>query len=216
MEKVTLTLPQAAPVPLPDYLPETPDNPGPDPQPICWSRAAYYRLAEQGWFQNQRVELINGDIYLMAAMNSPHRISINLTDKILQKVFSEGFFVSVQCPLSIGELSDPEPDVAVIAGDIRDYPDSHPSTAVLVVEVSDTTLGFDRKKKGSLYASAGVPDYWIINLLQRCLEVRRQPVNDSDAPFGWAYADTKIYRKGDTVSPLERPDEVIAVEDLLP
>jgi Uma2 family endonuclease len=214
METTTLTLSQSAVLPI--YPPETPEDSGQDPQPICWSRAAYYRLAEQGWFQNQRVELINGDIYLMAAMNSPHRISINLTDKTLQKVFSEGYFVSVQCPLSIGELSDPEPNIAVIAGDIRDYPEAHPSTAVLVVEVSDTTLGFDRKKKGSLYASAGVPDYWIINLNQGCLEMRRRPVEDPNAPFGWTYAETKIYRKGDTVSPLERPDVVIAVEDLLP
>ena len=181
-----------------------------------WARAEYYQMAEMGFFKNQRVELIAGEVVAMAAMNSPHRTSIVKTDRLLQRIFDEHFFIIVQCPISIGETSDPEPDLAVIAGSVDDFLDTNPTTAALIVEVADTSLSYDRKHKGSLYASAGVPDYWIINLKRRRLEVRRRPLADDAEPFGYNYAELTIYTANDTVTPLANPATPILVSDLLP
>ena len=202
-----------------------PDNASPtvnaesQPEVPCrrkWTRAEYYRLAEQGFFLQQRAELIDGEIINMAAMNGPHRTSIVKADRKLQRLFAEGFFVTVQCPLSIGAASDPEPDVAVIAGEVDDFTNTHPTTAVLIIEVAETSLRFDRNHKGSLYAQAGVPDYWILNLPNRRLEVRRRPVADENALFGFSYAELTVYAPDDTVAPLAKPETQILVSDLLP
>lgn len=127
-----------------------------------------------------------------------------------------GYFVSTQCPLDVGELSEPEPDVTVVAGDVRDYKDAHPTTAVLIVEIADTSLAYDRTEKASLYAKAGIADYWILNLMDRQVEVRRDPVADPMQPFGFGYTHVTILAETGFVSPLAMPQAVIAVADLLP
>lgn len=181
-----------------------------------WTREEYHRMAEIGLFRNQRVELIEGEIISMAAMNSSHRTVINLADDLLRSIFGAGYFVSVQCPLALGPASEPEPDIAVIAGNIRDYTNAHPTTAALIVEVAESSLAHDRRYKGSLYARAGILDYWIINLKRRRLEVRRRPQTDAAESFGYGYAEITLYGPNDTVSPLARPDALLQVRDLLP
>jgi Uma2 family endonuclease len=95
----------------------------------------------------------------------------------------------VQTPLAFDPDSEPEPDLAVVVGTPRDYRAHHPTTAVLIMEVSDTTLAFDRRQKGSLYARAGILDYWILNLNRRMLEVYRSPIADPVAPYGFSYSE---------------------------
>ena len=108
-------------------------------------------------------------------------------------------------PLRLGEITEPEPDVAVIAGSIRDYTDAHPSTAALVIEVADTSLAYDRTTKASLYAKAGIAEYWIINLNNRQLEVYRSPRVDATQRYGFRYADITIYSATECVAPLAMP-----------
>src|SRR5262249_31704863 len=96
-----------------------------------------------------------------------------------------------------------------------DYTD-HPTTALLVVEVSDTTLAYDRHRKASLYACVGIADYWIVNLVHNQVELYRSPAADSAQPYGFRYADATIRRPGDTVSPLAKPKARVKVADLLP
>lgn len=98
-----------------------------------------------------------------------------MTQDALRKAFGEGTHVRIQLPLALDPSSEPEPDVTVVRGSPRDYRDAHPSAALLVVEVADTTLSHDRDQKGSLYARAGVADYWIVNLVDQVLEVYRDP-----------------------------------------
>jgi Uma2 family endonuclease len=187
-----------------------------EPQVHQWTQDEYYRMAEAGLFDGKHVELIEGRIVEMSPMGSYHRTSVILTGDVLRQVFGQGYFVSTQCPLDLGEKSEPEPDVAVIAGDVRDYKDAHPTTAVLVVEVAEASLTYDRTEKASLYAKAGIQDYWILNLIDRQLETRRTPIVDPTQPFGFGYASATILKEADFAAPLAMPQAKIAVADLLP
>jgi Uma2 family endonuclease len=131
-------------------------------------------------------------------------------------VFGVKYFIRGQLPLVFGLSTDPEPDVAVIAGSPRDFATIHPTTAVLVVEVSDSTLAFDLGEKMSLYAAGGIADYWVVDLNNRQLIIHRSPVRDSAQIHGWGYADVTTHAPGVTVSPLAAPTAGIAVADLLP
>jgi Uma2 family endonuclease len=116
----------------------------------------------------------------------------------------------------LDEESEPEPDICVVPGDPRDYRDAHPERPVLIVEVSLSRLGFDRERKGSLYARAGIADYWIVNIPDRRVEVYREPVPDGAAPFGWRYGRAVTLGLAERVSPLAAPAAAITVGDLLP
>jgi Uma2 family endonuclease len=185
-------------------------------QERLWARKEYYKLAEEGFFNGQRVELIEGRILVRAAMSALHRRGVTKADRILQRIFTKGFHVSTQCPLSIEDISDPEPDVAVVEGSEDDYLETHPTTAVLIVEIADSSLDYDRTEKASLYAKANVPDYWIVNLKDRRSEVRRRPRKDDTQAFGYGYAELTIYIGKDSVSPLAKPKAKISVASLLP
>jgi len=106
--------------------------------------------------------------------------------------------------------------VAVVRGELRDYLDAHPADPVLVVEVSLTSLEFDRVHKSSLYARAGRPEYWIVNLVDRVVEVRRAPAPAASAPYGWDYTTVEILSAGEDARPLAAPGTQITVPDLLP
>lgn len=187
-----------------------------EPHVHQWTRSEYYKMAEAGLFDGKHVELIEGQVIEMSPMGSPHRTAVLLTGDRLRQVFRQGYFVSTQCPLDLGEIFEPEPDVAVIAGSIRDYTEAHPSTASLVVEVADTSLTYDRTTKASLYAKAGIAEYWIVNLVNRQLEVRRTPRVDAMQRYGFGYAEVTIYAATDVVAPLAMPQTTVSVGDVLP
>ncbi len=155
------------------------------PQPYRWTREQFYQIGDMGLFEGRRAILIEGEILAMPAMGDLHRNYLTLVSDVLREVFGTGFFVSVQCPFDIGRATDPEPDIAIISGTVFDYRGRGLTEAALIVEVSDTTLGYDRGKKASLYASAGVADYWIVNIDQEPaqIEVHRQPVPDETQPY---------------------------------
>jgi Uma2 family endonuclease len=175
-----------------------------------WTREEYERLADEGYFQpGERVELIDGVLYEMTPQNSLHAAGIRAGERALQPVFNEGFDVRSQLPLALGFDSEPEPDVAVVPGTWEDYIDSHPTNAVLVLEVADSSLYHDRKRKGSLYARAGIQEYWLLNLVKSCLQVYRNPKDGK-------YTTRFVLCAGDTVSPLARPETSIPVAKLIP
>ena len=176
----------------------------------------YYRMAEIGFFDGKRVELIEGEVIVMSAMGRPHVIALNKTADLLKPLFADGWFVQTQAPLRFGKRSEPEPDIAVVKGRMEDYPTEHPTAADLIIEVSDKTLYYDRKRKASLYAKAGIQDYWILNLKKGQLEIFRRPIPDADAKYGFKYADMRIVIEGEFAAPLVKPDAVIAIADMLP
>jgi Uma2 family endonuclease len=180
-----------------------------------FSRREFYRLLDQGFFRNQSVELIEGEIVRMPQQPSPHFAAISLVDAALRPAFGPGYWVRTQGPLHLLKRSAPVPDVSVVAGSIRDYSD-HPTSALLLVEVSGSTLSYDRGPKGSLYAKAGIADYWIVNLKVRQLEIRRRPVRDRGQLYGFRYADVQTLLPTDYATPLAAPQARVAVADLLP
>ena len=187
-----------------------------EPHVHLWTRQEYHQMAELGFFTRQRVELIEGQVIVISPMRGAHATAVALAAKTVEPVFGPGYFARWQMPFRIGDLSEPEPDVAIIMGDIRDYVDEHPTTTALIIEVADTSLTYDRVTKGSLYAKAGIRDYWIINLVNRRVEVHRNPLPDAEASYDHRYADITIFGEQDSVTPLAQPQARIAVSDVLP
>jgi len=182
-----------------------------------WSRREYDRLIEVGFFRPEdRLELIGGAIVVAEPKGSAHATAVGLVEDALRTAFGAGWVVRGQDPIAPDDESEPEPDVAVVPGTRRDYRDAHPARPVLVVEVAESSLAFDREQKGSLYARAGIADYWILNLVERVLEVYREPVPFRSARFGWRYASVEVLTSGTSVTPLAAPGAHIAVADLLP
>jgi Uma2 family endonuclease len=148
--------------------------------------------------------------------NSPHYTAICLAEEALRSAFGAGWLIRTQGPIALDEQSEPEPDVAVARGAPRDYSREHPARPVLVVEVAVSSLPLDRSHKGSLYARARLDDYWIVNLVDRVLEVYRQPAADASAPYGWRYASTRTLGSELSIAPLAAPGASLRVSDLLP
>ena len=182
-----------------------------------WTRKEYDRLIELGVLhEDERIELIGGQMIVAEPKGTPHSTSVALTAEALRVAFGGGWLVRQQDPVALDDESEPEPDIVVVTGTPRDYLAEHPHRPVLVVEVAESSLRFDRSCKGSIYARAGLDDYWIVNLVDRVLEVRRRPVAAPSAKFGWRYADLTVCRHGEIAAPLAKPDAAIAVADLLP
>jgi Uma2 family endonuclease len=205
-QPVTLVPPALA---LPPVRPEEPTR-------KRWTREEYYRLAEQGWFQDQRVELIDGEIIQLSPPSPPHSVAVELVYESLRQVFGEGYSLRHQTSVVHGDYSQSEPDVAVVQGAIRDYSKEHPKTAILLVEVSRSSLAYDKNRKLHLYASMGVPEYWILDLNNRQLLVYREPQADASAPFGYSYGTAIALNESETVSPLEKPEARVSVTAMLP
>ncbi|MEM8544027.1 MAG: Uma2 family endonuclease [Cyanobacteria bacterium P01_H01_bin.119] len=170
------------------------------PQVHIWTRAEYHRMAALNFFDGRRVELIEGQVIDMAAMKSPHAVAVDLVHEALKMAFGDGYYIRQQKPFVISDISEPEPDVAVVPGSIRDYATAHPTVAALIVEVADSSLSYDRETKGSLYAKAGVAEYWIVNLVAQQLEVYQQPVEVEEGVYGWGYGLVEIYGTGEAVT----------------
>lgn len=188
-------------------------------RPKTWrmTTEAYDRLVESGELEGHRVELIEGRIIQMPPQTEPHGVAMMLARRTLEVAFGAGYTVRPQLPLSLGLHSKPEPDVAVVEGSERDtLKGGTPTAAILVVEVSLATLQFDRSRKLALYARSGVRDYWIINLLDRQLEVYRRPVRAPDDKPRFTYKEKKVLKSKDSISPLAAPDALVRVRDLLP
>jgi Uma2 family endonuclease len=186
-------------------------------QPLSkrWTRSEFLRMGEVGLLKpDARVELVEGEILEMSPMNRPHRVAVVKAEGALQRAFGEGYYVTGQLPLAIGEATELYPDVAVFEGDVDDSPEA-PTGAVLVLEISDSTLRYDRGRKLPLYAAAGVPEYWILDVNSRTLEIYQDPMPSTTRRGRFTYRVVSRHADTDCVIPLFAPERVVPVSDLL-
>jgi Uma2 family endonuclease len=181
-----------------------------------WTRAEYDRLVDLGILDREPVELIGGHLVVAEPQGSYHAGTLGAAGDALRAALPPAWLMRVQLPVALDDESEPEPDLALVPGEWTDFLTAHPSRPVLVVEVSESSLAFDRGEKGSLYARGGIPDYWIVNLVDRLLEVYREPEPDSTAPYGWRYRSVQRLTRDVVVSPLALPTVRVAVAALLP
>ncbi len=177
--------------------------------PKLWTVELFQELAKDEPFDDMRLELIDGEIYEMGIANAPHDSAMGLADYMLKRVFGDGYFVRIGLGLIVSDTSGVAPDLAVVKGSPRDYCKKVPTTALLIVEVSDTTIGKDTTAKAGIYAEAGIEDYWVIDVNNRQLIVHRKPDD-------FHYSEVTYLQSGDSISPLAVPSASIAVADLLP
>jgi Uma2 family endonuclease len=181
-----------------------------------WRRAEYERLVELGVFVGERLELLDGLLVVQEPQHSPHAAMTGHIGQVLASAFGAGWHTRLHSPLALDDESEPEPDVAIVAGSHLDHVDAHPATAALVVEVAESSLRLDRRLKNGLYARAGLPEYWIVNLVDCVLEVHRAPQSAAETAYGWAYRTVDVLRPPATVTPLSALAARIPVADLLP
>jgi len=177
------------------------------PQVLRWTCDEFHRLGDLGMFEGRRAMLIDGVVLEEGPMNPPHAITLELVDAVLRATFGAGWRIRSQSPLLLGQHLDPEPDFMVIAGTARGS-NAHPTTADLVVEVADSSLAFDSDEKRRIYATAGIPEYWLVDVSGRRLLVYRDPrAGDYDIQ--------QVFGPGDTVSPLALTTATVRVAELL-
>ncbi len=182
-----------------------------------WTRDEYERLVDHGFLdEDDPVELLDGLLLVKEPQHSRHRTSVLLVARAMERAFGEGWFVQTQSPISLDDRSEPEPDVCVVRGSPRDYVDAHPRRPALIVEVAQLGLRLARGRKATAYARARVADYWIVNLIDRVLEVHRQPVRPGPAQRHWGYAAIETLGADGTIAPLAAPSAGVRVADLLP
>lgn len=174
------------------------------------SRRQFERMVDAGVFgPEDRIELLNGEILDMAPQKSRHATAVTLVGDALRGIFGADVTIRSQLPFALDGRSEPEPDVAVVPGHARDYRDAHPAQALLICEVADTTLTYDRGRKLAAYAGAGIAEYWILDLNAERLEVYRQP-------RAGGYALASIKQADEPVAPIGHETPAILVRDLLP
>jgi Uma2 family endonuclease len=171
----------------------------------------WHRLGEAGIFPPEsRMELINGEILHMAPIGFNHAGHTRRLNALFSFLLADKAIVSIQSPIQLGDLSEPEPDFVLLRPEASFYSTRHPKAddVLLLIEVSDSTLRFDRTQKLRLYATFNIPEYWIINLIDDCLEVYRQP-QDGD------YLDKSTLGKTDSLNLVALPEIKISVADIL-
>ncbi|MDB5293375.1 MAG: hypothetical protein JWL69_4616 [Phycisphaerales bacterium] len=183
------------------------------PERHRWTGSQFDRACKSGIFDGKRIELINGEILERPVPDDSHAQAIQLSHYALLDFFPPTrATISIQCPMRLGD-SRPVPSLAVIEGTPRQIV-QHPTTALLVIEISNTTIHFNRIDKARLYAAHGISDYWIINVNGKCVEVRRSPIG---AEVGDPqYGELRVYSAAQALSPLAAPQAVLKVSDLLP
>ncbi len=182
------------------------------PAAARYTAARYLALVDEGVLgPDDRVELLEGVIVAMSPHNPPHASAVVRTYEALRSAIGTGGVIRVKLPLIAGSFSVPEPDVAVVPGCPSDYDAVHPTTALLVVEVADSSLLADRLTKAPIYAAAGIPEYWIVNLRDDLVEVFRAPERALNQ-----YQDTMRIGRDGRLSVLAFDGASIAVDALLP
>ena len=173
-----------------------------------FSRDEYHEMARTGILRpEEHVELLHGEVLAITPQGTPHAAFIDFLDTQLQQAFGEQFSVRTQLPLALGDDSEPEPDLAVVRGQPLDYVQSHPTTALLIVEVSETSLVFDRTHKAQLYAEYQIPEYWIVNIQDHQLEVFRHPRSSG-------YDQHQILHAHESVTPLHASHFMLPLQRL--
>jgi Uma2 family endonuclease len=169
-------------------------------------RAEYDQLVALGAFQDERIELLEGALVAMSPIGAPHNFVVQKLTRLLVLALEGRAAVRCQGSFAALEFSEPEPDFAVVP--LADYDTDHPSEAFLIIEVADSSLAMDRGKKLRLYASCNIPEYWVVNLPERCIEVYT-------SPSPGAYGHVQRYERGQSIRPLAFSDVSFAVSDVL-
>lgn len=179
---------------------------------FLYTREMYHALDETGLFDGTSVELIRGKLIEMPPISDEHGSSVMRSAKALRRIFPEdAFTIRHDLPFIAADDSEPQPDLCVVSG-AAEIIRSHPASCLLLIEISNSTLTFDRTEKASLYAESGVDDYWIINLIDRVVEIHRQPERRADG--SWGYAAIVAKREGERCE--TNGGAAVAVADLLP
>ncbi len=179
--------------------------------------AEYHRLIELGFFrEDDRVELIRGEIVQMAAKGTSHSVCSTRLYRELFKLVAEKAILRGQEPIIIADDSEPEPDLVVVRNRLDEYLEAHPSPSdvLLVIEISNSTLKYDQDVKLSLYAEAGISDYWIFNLVDNYLECYSEPYQALQGKFG--YRRKVIYLPNESVYLPCFPDLVVDLSKVFP
>ncbi len=178
-----------------------------------WTVQDYHRMNELEIIDpNERTELIAGQITIMVAKGTPHVLALRVLASELEALLvNQPVFVSTQDPIHLDDFSEPEPDLAIIKGNMFDYADRHPQPAniYLVVEVASSTLKQDCEIKDKLYAKASIADYWVIDITNYQVHIFRDPT-----PTG--YTSHLILTAPQTISPLAFPNISLSIESILP
>lgn len=171
----------------------------------------YHKLGEAGIFhEDDRVELLNGDIVIMAPIGIRHIKSVRRLIRVLSQHFADRCILDVQNPVMIDGRSEPQPDILLLRpeADTRDT-SPLPEDVLLLVEVADSSLMYDKSDKRDAYARSGIAEYWLLNLTRNELHVFRDP-------DGRAYRTELLVRAGESIAPLAFADTPVALSDLLP
>ena len=176
-----------------------------------FTREEYYRMGEAGLFIKERVELLNGEIITMAPQHPPHASMVSRIAATFIRLLGTQVTVRAQLPIVLNNRSEPEPDIALCRTDPNDYEREHPKAdqVFLLIEVAEASLSYDRGRKAAVYAESGIPEYWIVNLVDRRVEIFSHP-----DPTAQRYRTERIVVAGDT---LALPTGLtIAATDILP
>lgn len=172
----------------------------------------YLRFVDEGVLgPDDRVELLEGVVVSVGTQNPPHASGVARATRALVVAVGNRAVVRTQLTFVAGEFSVPEPDLAVVPGSFDDYDDAHPCTALLIVEVADTSLVQDRLTKAAIYAGAAVPEYWIVDVRGQRVEVYREPVADQRR-----YRIRTFAGRDERLQVAALPGVAIAVDELLP
>src|SRR5262245_2357171 len=182
-----------------------------------FSRHEYEKLVETGVFRtDEHLELLDGLLVVREPQGSRHMTAIGLLQPALAAAFRRRFHVRGQGPIALDDASAPEPDLAVVPGRVRDYRDAHPSAPALVAEIADSSMALRRRLEVGFYPRSGLAEYWIVNLVDRVLEVYRDPVRSASSRHGWKYHTVRVLNADAVVSPLGASRVRIRVADILP
>lgn len=177
-----------------------------------WSVDDYYRMSEVGILApDERTELIEGEIILMAAKNPPHVAIGKFAADHLSNLLGNSVLVRTQDPVRLSSRSEPEPDIALVQPPLERYFDRHPTPneIFLVIEVADATLNYDLKRKAEMYAKAKISDYWVIDVKLCLVHVFREPMQNT-------YQQKSILAPSDSVAIVAFPDLIVSIRELFP
>jgi Uma2 family endonuclease len=181
----------------------------PDLEPRPFSVAEYHRMIDAGILdEDERVELLEGVIVAVSPQKRRHAYVIQQLMRILARLPQDRYGILAQLPLTLGERSEPEPDLAVVTAEAGSSRTEHPRTALLVIEVAGDTLRKDRLVKARIYARADIPEYWLFNLEEACLEVLRDPDHEG------SYRKRLVLRRDEEARSSAVPELAVRLADL--
>lgn len=172
----------------------------------------YRKLGEAGILdEDDRIELLDGELVIMSPIGYRHALTINRLIEFFSDRRKDRYIVSAQNPVVIYPASEPQPDIVLVRRSAEVYKTDNPgpSDVLLLVEVADSSLSYDRGAKVRAYGRAGINEFWIVNLTENAIETYRHPVGEN-------YQETARFRRGQTVAPLAFPDLEVSVAEIVP